>query len=108
MFGRATEWSVTRRFQVHGCLPVSFVPLPSNGIAVESWAQFELQKERLFATIEFSTSRAQQRHTFADSSEGISIPVDLIPFRGVASADGTITWPPSRDIVMNVAASKRL
>jgi predicted nucleotidyltransferase len=73
------------------------------GIAVESWAQFELLKERLLATNEFSTSRAQQRLTFADSSEGISIPVDLIPFRGVASADGTIAWPPSRDIVMNVA-----
>ena len=40
---------------------------------------------------------------FADPNEGISVPVDLIPFRGVASADGTIAWPPSRDIVMNVA-----
>jgi predicted nucleotidyltransferase len=29
--------------------------------------------------------------------------VDLIPFRGVKSEDGTIEWPPSRDIVMNVA-----
>ena len=29
--------------------------------------------------------------------------VDLIPFRGVASPDSTIQWPPSRDIVMNVA-----
>ncbi len=57
----------------------------------------------MLATNEFSTSRAQQRLTFADSSEGISIPVDLIPFRGVASADGTIAWPPSQDIVMNVA-----
>ena len=27
----------------------------------------------------------------------------LIPFRGVASDDNTIEWPPSRDIVMNVA-----
>lgn len=72
------------------------------GIALESWAQFELLKERLLAANEFSTSRAQQRLTFADSSEGISLPVDLIPFRGVASADGTIAWPPSRDIVMNV------
>ena len=73
------------------------------GIAVESWAQFELLKERLLATNDFSASRAQQRLTFADSNEGISIPVDLIPFRGVASANGTIAWPPSRDIVMNVA-----
>jgi predicted nucleotidyltransferase len=73
------------------------------GIAVESWAQFELLKERLLATNDFSASRAQQRLTFTDSNEGISIPVDLIPFRGVASGDGTIAWPPDRDIVMNVA-----
>ena len=73
------------------------------GIAVESWAQFELLKQRLLATNDFSASRAQQRLTFTDSNEGISIPVDLIPFRGVASADGTIAWPPGRDIVMNVA-----
>jgi predicted nucleotidyltransferase len=31
------------------------------------------------------------------------MPVDLIPFRGVASTDYTIEWPPSHDIVMNVA-----
>jgi len=29
--------------------------------------------------------------------------VDLIPFRGVAAEGGTIAWPPSRDIVLNVA-----
>jgi predicted nucleotidyltransferase len=40
---------------------------------------------------------------FAESNEGLSLPVDLIPFRGVASAHGTIAWPPGRDFVMNVA-----
>ena len=40
---------------------------------------------------------------FADSDEGISIPVDLIPFGAIASAERTIAWPPDRDIVMNVA-----
>jgi predicted nucleotidyltransferase len=73
------------------------------GIAVESWEQFELLKERLIATNEFSASRSNQRLIYADSNQGISIPVDLIPFRGVASGDGTIAWPPGRDIVMNVA-----
>jgi len=69
----------------------------------ESWAQFELLKERLLATNEFAASRAHQRLIYADSNDGLSAPVDLIPFRGVASADGIIAWPPSRDIVMNVA-----
>ena len=34
---------------------------------------------------------------------GFSIPVDLIPFRGVASAGATVAWPPNEDVVMNVA-----
>src|SRR5580658_9120585 len=88
---------------VHGLRPGRATRDIDFGIAVESWAQFELLKERLLATNDFSASRAQQRLTFADPNEGISIPVDLIPFRGVASANGTIAWPPSRDIVMNVA-----
>src|SRR5580658_1260519 len=88
---------------VHGLRPGRATRDIDFGIAVESWAQFELLKERLLATNDFSASRAQQRLTFTDSNEGISIPVDLIPFRGVASADGTIAWPPGRDIVMNVA-----
>jgi predicted nucleotidyltransferase len=83
---------------VHGLRPGCATRDIDFGIAVESWTQFERLKERLFATNEFSASRAQQRLTFADSNEGISIPVDLIPFRGVASADGTIAWP-----LMNVA-----
>src|SRR5271170_1140623 len=51
------------------------------GIAVESWEQFALLKERLLATNDFSASRSQQRLIFAESNEGIPIPVDLIPFR---------------------------
>jgi predicted nucleotidyltransferase len=73
------------------------------GIAVENWTQFELLKERLLATNDFTASRAQQRLIFAGSNDGISIPIDLIPFRGVASDDGIIAWPPGQDIVMNVA-----
>jgi predicted nucleotidyltransferase len=47
------------------------------GIAVENWAQFELLKERLLATNNFSASCAQQRMIFAAANEGISIPVSL-------------------------------
>ena len=88
---------------VHGLQPGRATRDIDFGIAVESWAQFELLKERLLATNEFSASRAHQRLIYADSNDGLSTPVDLIPFRGVASADGIIAWPPSRDIVMNVA-----
>lgn len=88
---------------VHGLRPGRATRDIDFGIAVQSWAQFELLKERLLATNEFSASRAQQRLIFAESNEGLSVPVDLIPFRGVESAHGTIAWPPDRDIVMNVA-----
>src|ERR1017187_10497755 len=73
---------------VHGLRPGRATRDIDFGIAIESWRQFELLKERLI---------------FTDRSEGLAIPIDLIPFRGIPSADGTIAWPPSRDIVMNVA-----
>jgi predicted nucleotidyltransferase len=31
------------------------------------------------------------------------VPVDLIPFGPIASADGKVAWPPSRDVVLYVA-----
>ena len=75
------------------------------GIAVESWEQFAHLKERLIATGEFAEERkALQRLIHTDRTAGSGIPVDLIPFRGAASPDGTVAWPPSRDIVMNVAS----
>lgn len=74
------------------------------GIAVESWDRFAVLKERLAKTGDFASDRrALQRLTWSDPGTGVSVPVDLIPFRGVASADSTIAWPPGRDIVMNVA-----
>jgi predicted nucleotidyltransferase len=74
------------------------------GIAVQSWAQFALLKERLVETGDFTSNpKALQRLTYSDQATRISIPVDLIPFGGVTALDGTIEWPPSPDIVMNVA-----
>jgi predicted nucleotidyltransferase len=75
------------------------------GIAVESWEQFANFIERLIATGEFASERkALQRLIYSEHNAGFRIPVDLIPFRGIASADGTISWLPSRDIIMNVAS----
>jgi predicted nucleotidyltransferase len=74
------------------------------GIAVESWDQFQGLKERMTATGRFAAdSKAQQRLVYTDRATGFSIPVDLIPFRGVASANQMIAWPPDRDVVLNVA-----
>jgi predicted nucleotidyltransferase len=74
------------------------------GIAVESWDQFQGLKERMIATGQFAGDlKAQQRLVYTDRAAGFSIPVDLIPFRGVASVDQMIAWPPGRDVVLNVA-----
>jgi predicted nucleotidyltransferase len=74
------------------------------GIAVESWDEFQGLKDRMIATGQFAgDSKAQQRLVYTDRAAGFSIPVDLIPFRGVASANQMIAWPPSRDVVLNVA-----
>jgi predicted nucleotidyltransferase len=74
------------------------------GIGVGSWDEFHRLKERMIATGEFAGDpKAQQRLVYTDGAGGFSIPVDLVPFRGVASTDGTIAWPPSRDVVLNVA-----
>lgn len=74
------------------------------GIAVRDWDQFSRLKEDLVATGDFEADRKMlQRLFYSNPSAGLSIPVDLIPFRGVESDEATIKWPPSRDIVVNVA-----
>jgi predicted nucleotidyltransferase len=89
---------------VHGLRPGRATRDIDFGIAVESWDQFARLKDGLVATGDFeSDRRAMQRLFYSDHGAGFSIPIDLIPFRGVASTNSTIEWPPSRDIVMNVA-----
>jgi predicted nucleotidyltransferase len=89
---------------IHGLRPGRATRDIDFGIAVENWERFALLKERLVETGDFTADqRALQRLTYADRTAGFSIPIDLIPFRGVTAADGTIQWPPSRDIVMNIA-----
>lgn len=89
---------------VHGLQPGRATRDIDFGIAVRDWDQFSRLKEDLIATGRFEADRKMlHRLIYSDPSAGISLPVDLIPFRGVASDDNTIKWPPSRDIVMNVA-----
>jgi predicted nucleotidyltransferase len=89
---------------IHGLRPGRATRDIDFGIAVKNWDRFALLKERLVATGAFTSDRrALQRLTYFDQATGFSIPVDLIPFRGVTSADSMIEWPPNRDIVMNVA-----
>jgi predicted nucleotidyltransferase len=89
---------------VHGLRPGRATYDIDFGIAVESWDHFARLKERLIAMGDFAADRrAFQRLIYSDPGGGVSLPIDLIPFGGVASGGEIIEWPPSRDIVMNVA-----
>jgi predicted nucleotidyltransferase len=72
--------------------------------AVDTWGQFEQLREELLATNHFErVPHKQQRLQYADPESGFQVPVDFIPFGGVASGTQTISWPPEGDFVMNVA-----
>jgi len=67
------------------------------GINVSSWDEFDQLKMALVKTGQFSDHRARQRLVFDNS-----IPIDIVPFGAISSADGNIRWPPEQDEVMNV------
>ena len=68
------------------------------GINVSSWDEFNQLKVALTNTGLFSENRARQRLMYNNS-----IPVDIVPFGAISSADGNIRWPPDQDEVMNIA-----
>lgn len=69
------------------------------GLYVNDWEEFRRLKEQLVQSDHFTEDpdRAQRlkHQTF--------LPLDLIPFGGVATQDQSIAWPPSHEIVLNVA-----
>lgn len=67
-------------------------------VCVSSWEQFDVLKTRLIESGEFSLGRGGAQRLFYSGM----YPVDLVPFGGVAARDGSVGWPPERDIVMNV------
>ena len=67
-------------------------------IAVESWDRFHRMRNALLATEEFVPAKVEHRLYFKETD----IPIDLIPFGGVAEGD-MIAWPPPKDTVMTVA-----
>ena len=72
--------------------------------SVRDWTHFHELRDALVATSVFQRLRHQeQRLAYTDPEHGFSIPVDLVPFHGVARADQKIEWPPEGDFVMNVA-----
>lgn len=67
-------------------------------IAVESWEKFYSMRNALLATNVFVPGNVDHRLYL----KGTNVPIDLIPFGGVAE-DDTIAWPPAKDTIMRVA-----
>lgn len=67
-------------------------------VFIENWDQFERLKDELIRTTDFSPTRETQRLLFKKR-----LPVDIIPFGGVAEKGNLIEWPPDRSFKMSVA-----
>jgi len=67
-------------------------------LAVNDWAAFELLRGQLINTGRFTESRGlphRLRHRNG-------LPVDLVPFGAIETAQRQIAWPPAGDVVMDV------
>jgi len=71
-------------------------------VMVKDWKAFEMVKKELLSTGRF-IEEGKATHSFRYRK---SLRVDVIPFGGVESPKGTITWPPDREIKMNVMGFK--
>lgn len=67
-------------------------------VAVESWESFAALKDALVRTGHFKLD-AHAAHRLVLDETSI---IDLVPFGGLESPKGTITWPPEFDQVMRV------
>jgi predicted nucleotidyltransferase len=67
-------------------------------VFIENWGQFKHLKDELIRTTDFSPAREIQRLLFRER-----LPVDIVPFGGVAEKSDFIEWPPDRSFKMSVA-----
>ena len=86
---------------VHGCNPGRATTDLDFGVLVADWQRFDELKAALEATKRFQRIPAiAQRMVFV--TRDARLVVDLVPFGGVAAADGTLAWPPDGSTVMQV------
>jgi predicted nucleotidyltransferase len=66
-------------------------------VAVKDWTEFHAIKAHLVNDAQFIHDEAKIHRLFKNG-----YPVDIIPFRGVESPEGTIAWPRDLSMVMTV------
>lgn len=69
-------------------------------VQVETWDDFNSIKEAL-VNKGFTTTRAEHRLTSPHD-----FPIDIVPFGNIEQENANIAWPPSGEVVMNVAGFK--
>ena len=67
-------------------------------VFIDNWDQFKQLKDNLIGTADFAPTRDIQRLLFKKR-----LPVDIIPFGGVAKKGDLIEWPPDGSFKMSVA-----
>lgn len=68
-----------------------------TALLVSSWDEFETIKQGLHSAGLEATGQA---HRLREPDSGL--PIDIIPFGGLADKDGHIQWPPSHEVTMSV------
>ena len=65
-------------------------------LAIDGWTAFDELRAKLVASRLFTETKSAHQLRYGD------LPIDLVPFGLVETADRTIAWPPRGDIVMDV------
>lgn len=74
------------------------------GIHIDDWTTLDTLKTHLIRDGVFSEKAGVAHRLIYDAHDAaFGIPLDLLPFGGVESTDGTIAWPPGMEILMSVA-----
>lgn len=68
------------------------------GVQVANWQEFEALANGLVALGEFVSSPAAQRFFHQQSG----LPVDIVPFGGLAATNNAISWPPEYEVEMSI------
>lgn len=66
-------------------------------VFIENWNQFKRLREALTGSNDFTPAKDIQRLLFNER-----LPVDIVPFGGVASKSNLVEWPPDGSIKMSV------
>jgi predicted nucleotidyltransferase len=92
-------------FHVYGQATVRATYDLDFAILLDSWEQFETVKNLLVKVPGFFDKKREiHRLHYTPAGAKIEIAIDMIPFGQVANSEQKIEWPPSADVVMNVAA----